>query len=335
MLALITVLFIPVLYLIGKAALAFLYGNKKLSGLTWGDAFLTGGLLLIGLAEGAHLGALVRGQSVCAAQKYFMLLLGAAVALSAAFLVIKRLIRKDGELGLQRMKEAGSKLWKAKEERLLLAVLLGLIICQGILILGRSAVYLDQDITLETVRTFLQEDMLYGSNPLTGKPYELGMPSRLKILCLPTLYAVFCRLTGASPEFVVWHLVPLAVLIFAYLAYASLGRALFSENRKAEYVFLIIVGVLFFVGDAMYGLEGFGLFHAGFQGTTIRNAVLLPYLFGLCLRRRFRSAVPVILAEACLVWTFYGAGMSLVVMLLFMLITLCRDKFFAGKEVSL
>ena len=331
----ITVLFIPVLFLIGKAALAFLYGNKKLSGLTWEDVFLTGGLLLIGLAEGAHLGALVHGQSVCAAQKYFMLLLGMAAALAMVFLVIKRLVQKSRDLSLQRMKEAGGKLWKAKDERLLLTALLGLIICQGILIIGRNAIFLDQDITLETVRTFLQEDMLYGCNPLTGRPYDLGMPSRLKILCLPTLYAVLCRLTGASPEFVVWHLIPPVVLIFAYLAYGSLGRVLFSENRKAQYRFLIIVGLLFFAGDAKYGMEGFGLLHVGFQGTTIRSAVLLPYLFSLCLRRRWRSAVLVILAEACLVWTFYGAGMSLIVMILFILIAFCKEKFFAGKEVSL
>lgn len=44
---------------------------------------------------------------------------------------------------------------------------------------------------------------------------------------------------------------------------------------------------------------------------TIRAAVLLPYLFSCLLERKYLGAVLCILAEACMVWTVYGAGVCL------------------------
>lgn len=223
--------------------------------------------------------------------------------------------------------------WRlTKAEGILACLLAAIMLCQFLMVTLRTAIYVDQDLTLETVITFLKEDRLYGSNPLTGFPYEQGIPSRLKILCLPTLYAVLCQWTGASPELVVWHLVPGAVLVLAYLAYVSLGRVMFPEQDYSRILFLIFVTLLFWVGDAMYGLEGFGLFHAGYQGATIRSAVLMPWLFGLCLRRKWKLAVCVILAEACIVWTLYGAGMGVAMLGIFLAILFGKKHLFGGKE---
>lgn len=46
---------------------------------------------------------------------------------------------------------------------------------------------------------------------------------------------------------------------------------------------------------------------------TIRAAVLLPYLLACLLERKYLGAVLCILAEACMVWTLYGAGVCLLV----------------------
>lgn len=85
----------------------------------------------------------------------------------------------------------------------------------------------------------------------------------------------------------------------------------------------------------MYGLEGFGLLHGGFQGVTIRNAVLMPYLFGLCLRRKWKLAILAILAESCLVWTLYGAGMGLLTVFLYFVVTFFKNRLTdGGKEAA-
>ena len=337
MLMLVTVLFFPVVYVLGKAALAFLYGNGKQNDLAWEDCLLTGGLLFVGLAEGAHLGALVRGQSVSVACSYLGLLLTALAGLSLAFLAIRWFMRgkkkaqkaqsvvtSDGDGEGMTVKKLRAKL--STREVLLLAGVGIVFLSQLLSILFRSAIYLGHDQTLETVITFLKEDRLYGSNPLTGMPYTQGMPLRLKILCLPTLYAVICQATGADPEFLVWHLVPAATLILAFLAYRSLGRAVFPEKRERAYLFWLCAVILFWVGDAVYGLEGFGLLRGGFQGTTIRSAVFLPYLFGAILRKKWLLAALCVFAEACVVWTLYGAGMGLMTCAAFIVIDFLYAK---------
>lgn len=326
-----TLLFFPMAFLLGKAALELLYGREAKGEFAWEDAILTGFLLTIGLAEGAHVGALMHGQSVSAALKYFGILFLGCLLVGGLFYGIRVLHWRKNKTNLVVAPKAER---QKRNERILLAGIGIVLVSQLLAILFRTAVYLDADLTLETVVTFVKEDRLFGSNPLTGRPYTQGVPTRIKLLCLPTLYGMFCKGTGALPETVVYKVVPAVVLIMAYLAYASVGRTLFSEKKWQADLFLLLAGILFWVEDSMYGLEGFGLLHAGFQGTAIRGGVLLPYLFGLCLRRKWKLAAGVILAEACIVWTLYGAGMGLAMCLAFGVIRLFRKRFFDGKEDS-
>ena len=71
---------------------------------------------------------------------------------------------------------------------------------------------------------------------------------------------------------------------------------------------MLAVALLYSVGDYMFGMDGFGVLHSGFRGVTIRAAILLPYTFGLMLRKKYKLVVLCILAEACIVWTLYGMG---------------------------
>ena len=178
-------------------------------------------------------------------------------------------------------------------------------------------IFQTQDMTLETVTSFLQTGKLYEINPMTGDFYEQGIPTRLKIFCLPTLYAAIGNAFKLNPETVVWHLVPAATLLLSYVSYGALGKTLFPDDEKNRRLFLTIVALLFFAGSYAYGMEGFGLFHVGFQGTTIRNAVLLPWLFSLCLRKKWLLTILVVAAEACITWTLYGLGMGLIIIVAF------------------
>lgn len=308
-------LFLP-LFLLGSAAVNLLYGKESQKTLFWEDRLLVGNLVLIGLAEGAQLIALMRGQSVSAFVQGFLALCMATLLLSVCLLAIVILMHKKKQ-EIPAAGHGGRIERLQKREGIALSIFLFFFLIQFCQILFCSAIYLETDLTLDAVVSFLTSDKIYACHPLTGFPYQQGIPTRLKILCLPTLYAAVSRLSGAEAEQVVWHFVPAMVLVLAYLAYYSLVRCLFPDNRFHRCLFMGFTALLISVGDYAYGMEGFGLMHGGFQGVTIRGAVLMPYLFGLCLRKKWRLAVLVLLAEACIVWTLYGLGAGALVLVTF------------------
>lgn len=190
--------------------------------------------------------------------------------------------------------------------------------------------------TVETVGSFLTTDAIYQVNPMTGQPYTQGIPSRLKILCLPTLYGSLCKWTGLSPGAVIWKGIPVAVLCSCYVAFGQLAHSLFPENgvsgqRVKRITFMTIVSLLLWAGTYQNGMDGFNLLCSGWRGVTIRNVVLFPWLMSLCLRRNYRLTVLCILAEACMVWTLYGCGVCMFVTAgMAVLQSFCRR--FRGKE---
>lgn len=195
----------------------------------------------------------------------------------------------------------------------LLALFLLLAASQLGFILSGADLYIQGDMTAETVESFLQTGSIYGENPLTGDMAGEEMPFRLKILCLPALYASLCRLLRLSPQFLVWKVVPAAALLGSYAAYACLGRSLFSDNRRKRLLFLTCVALLFWVGSYAPGVDGFGLLTAGWRGETLRGAILVPYTVSLCLRRKYPHAVLCCIAETCIIWTSVGLGACAVV----------------------
>ena len=334
MLALFAVIFFPLSWLLGNALILVLDRKKAREEYFWEDRTLAGVFILIGLAEGAHLGALVRGQSVFAFTKLAALLLIAAAGISCVItgVSIGLHVRSQKRAGAQT--DAPSREKRTTKEWVTLAAFLLLAGMQAFLILTGTRVYSEYDVTLETVTSFLRSGTMFTCNPLTGLPYEQGMPSRLKILCLPSAFAGICQICNASPEPVVWKMIPILTLAAAYLAYRSLARALFSGSRFLEFLFLLLTALLVFVGDYGYGMEGFGLLHAGFQGTTIRMAVMMPWLFGLCLRRKWRLVPLVLLAEACVVWTLYGLGMGFLLVAAFLALLCIQRALQKRKEGS-
>ena len=113
--------------------------------------------------------------------------------------------------------------------------------------------------TLETVNTFLKENAIYTVDPLTGVPYTVAMPLRLRILCLPTLYGAVCRWMGMGTADVVYRLIPCVTLLLGYAAYGRLGAVIFGEDGTKRKTFLLIVGILFCAGAYMPGMDGFAV----------------------------------------------------------------------------
>lgn len=269
---------------------------------TLGDWLITGEIVIIGLAEVSHLAALFLKLPFTRCALLFGGLAGGVLLVGAVY----------GGLRMKGRFERGETPWAQRSwdtpERLLYAAFAAMALSQLCFIGMGNIGYRQGDMTVETVESFLACDGLYQVNPMTGMPYREGIPLRLKILCLPTLYGSICRLTGLRPVTFVQVIVPMAVLLSSYVAFGAVGRALFPGDGRKRACFLLIVSLLLWTGAYRYGMDGFNVLCCGWRGVSVRSGVLLPWTVSLCLRGRWRSAVLCVLAECCLVWTLYGFG---------------------------
>lgn len=274
-----------------------------------GDYLIAGGIVVIGLAEIAHLTAVFLGRPFSDCATFFLVSL-ALFAAAVLFLCARRMKRERDSRQDSRHRKIVT-----RTEKVLFGIFALLVFSQLLFMVSYGGEYRQGDMTVETVGGFLTTDAVYGVNPMTGQPYTGGMPLRLKILCLPTLYACVSRFTGLPPQLAVRKLIPAVTLISCYIAYGILARTLFPEekDREKRLCFLIAVALLLWAGNDMYGMDGFGVLSCGYRGVTIRNNVLVPWLLSLCLRRKRLTAVLCVLAEACIVWTLYGLGVCVAV----------------------
>lgn len=290
----------------GRGVLGVIYYRQPIK-FHMADDYIVGWLVTIGLAQAAHLAAAFLGWSIS------RVAVGWAAAMLGA--VVPGVL-----LGVFLGRKKNPKSFTKREETTPLQVGLFiffvlLMVWQIVTITSQESVYRTGDMTLETVESFLYTDGVYTVNPLTGRAYEAGIPLRIRILSLPTLYAMLCQIFKVESLHLVWRYIPVVVLLLSYGAFWLIGTTLLEGDKKREkrLLFMIMVAMVFCVGDYAYGMDGFGLLHCGFQGVTIRNTVLVPYAFSLALRQRWRPAVLLMLAEACIAWTFYGLGVCLVV----------------------
>ena len=285
--------------LLGMGTLRVFYGGRTAQEMSLADGVLTGGIICIGLAETSHLGAVMMGWSFSCCIKVFYI--GVAVLCVASILELIWSLRKYSGIGL--IFERGT-----SRARILWILFAAVAVMQLIYVSTMQKVSIAGDMTLETVNSFLESDRVYEINPLTGKAYTLGMPLRLKILCLPTLYGILCQSFRINSEQLVYGISPMIVLLGSFFAYSTLAKYFFPKDLVKRGMFMLLVAVLFAMGDYMLGMDGFGVMHSGFRGVTIRAVILLPYTVGLVLRRKYRLIVLCVLAEACMVWTLYGIG---------------------------
>jgi hypothetical protein len=278
------------------------------------DFFLTGVLICVGLSEAAHLFGVFGHATVTDACRLFALFVTAASLCSILFLFFKKHFS-----GGRKIAENNHQFQPASAIYTALPVFI-IFLIEFIIIQVNGNIYTDGDMTVETVRTFIKTDGFYTVNPLTGMAYTAGIPSRLKILCLPGLYSFLSKIFCISPETLVWRGIPAFVLICTVATYANLADTLFGtagaynyKNTNKKNVFLLIVGLFLLLGDYMYGMDGFLLLESGYRGAALRALVLVPYAISLTLRKKWIPLILCIIAEGCIVWTFYGAGVCLFV----------------------
>ncbi len=305
-------------YLLGRGALRALYRKNRTQDISFADSMLTGGMVMIGLAEAAHLVAIVLGRSFSDSKKMFLIGLVFLLIMAGMLIIVEQWRKKKDKKATKeaerlRIKRVMSENPHQIRVQILYFLFGAMVLIQLLSIVIGQRIYLAGDMTVETVNSILATDTIYQVNPLTGQAYTLGIPMRLKMLCLPTFYAVLCDLFGMSAISVVWSVVPAFVLLGSYLAFYSVAKALFQEDVFKRGIFMVVVALLLWFGDYMYGVDGFGVQYAGFRGVSIRMTMLLPYTFGLLLRKKWRLVLLCVLTEACVVWTLYGMGSCLLV----------------------
>lgn len=168
--------------------------------------------------------------------------------------------------------------------------------------------YRGMDITMETVQTILCEGYQYTSNPLTGMTDTAGAPTRWRILVLPYVYATIADVTGISPATLVYELVPILVLLLSYLIYVEIAKTIYPESIYKQCIFMLFLVVARFFGDYLTETDGAFLFHCGYEGDAIRVVILMPLALWACLKNKWWLVILCMLAEAAIVWTFYGLG---------------------------
>lgn len=282
-------------------------------------------IALIGAAEGAHLYAVLLHRAFSQCVPVFIAAAVAFLALLCGYFLWCK--KREGAV-------MGDRVKFSRKEKFLLLLFGALVLSQILFVASGTWVYLKGDMTVETVGSFLETNAVYSVNPMTGGAYQGGIPMRLKVLCLPTLYGVLSRITGIRPEYLVWQIIPAFTLLFAYAAYSSLARSLFPEEREKRLLFLVLVAILIWIGSYRYGMDGFGILYAGWRGVTLRNMILIPYALSLCLRKKYFLALACLAAEACIVWTLYGLGASLIVVAGVTLTNLLCRRFEAGREAE-
>lgn len=271
-----------------------------------GEKLIERSIYIFGIAEALHLAGLFKHVPISSLAGIALPAWLAAVVLFAVKdMLDKKKKKKQGE-----ETETGAlEGFRRFPYRTLLFYLIAVL--QAVWFLMLQTPEISGDITGETVQTFLTENAVYNVNPMTGSAFTQGMPARLKILGLPTFYALFCRLTGCPTVYTVYRIMPLVTFLLAYVVYGLWARFLFPKDYKKQITFLLVIALLFQFGCYGTVSDGARLFAAGWRGETIRALILLPYALLCLMKKRKKGVLLCILAEACMVWTLYGVGLVL------------------------
>ena len=294
-------------WLIGAGVWAVL-GRKASNLVHMTDAWITGSLCCIGLAQVLHLLGAFGHLSL---SRLLMLWRVSLAVLGILALAVVAVTRHKHRERFRILPQKGGCF-------LLPGIFLLTVLFQAVYVYCMPAVTAPGDITVETLHSFLATDGIYLVNPLTGQAYVQGMSLRYKILGLPTLYTLLVASFPVDGAVLVQNLMPVVVLAGSYMAYYRIARLLFGSDLRKKYLFLILVGMIFWCGEGAVWLDGYAALHGAWLGTSIRNLVLLPYALSLGLERDLRRTWPgmvlCVLAEACVCWTFNGLGMCLLLL---------------------
>ena len=131
--------------------------------------------------------------------------------------------------------------------------------------------------------TDVHTDSIFAVDPYTGCEYRT-LPRRYVLSPFPVFLAVVSQLSGGLHPAIMAHMVfPVIFLPMAYMVQYCLAEKLFSGERKAKDIYLLLAAcICSFSGYSVYNAGNFQMVRI-WQGKAVLASVLLPYLLYLCI----------------------------------------------------
>ena len=283
---------------------------------------------ILGAAEAINLLALAKHMQVDKASKLFLV---AFILVSVAFVVVLTILVKKN---FSFFKSQVNNVKSNKTSVFIFICFIIMVIFQIILHYYLCKPYIAGDITGETVTTFIRSNEFHTINPLTGLPYTEGIPNRLKILCIPSLYAFISSITGISPYTLCYRLAPTFIVPVAYLVYYLYAEYLFGKDTLKKTSFMLIISFVLFFGFIGTITETRFLMTQAWSPEAIRNTIILPFIIISLFKKKWWDVAICILAEAVLCWTLYGLGYGIVLTIAYFIVSYIYKIYRNKKEVS-
>ena len=306
-------LFVP--FLMGKPICKLL--SRDVKGVA--DAYICGLMTMFAVSGVLHLFVMFTNKSFSYYLKIYPVIVLAMATVGVVLTVID--VKKNNAefSGKARIVSFCSE-WLKNRELLIFSVLnLGvMLLCVTRIVTGQPDV--TGDFTLETIKTTLQTDSIYQFNSFTGNLIEEGMPIRQQILTLPFFQLFLSDFFAVEISTFLYKIFPCFVFLWGVLVYSRLAGTLFAKQKERQILFLFIVNFMLLVGDYARMTPAWLVLHQGFTGYAICAHVIIPFAIYLCMKRKWLMAFLCVAAEMFLIWTTYGLGYSVLVIIIFALV---------------
>lgn len=306
-------LFVP--FLIGQPICKMLNrGGKEVV-----DIYVCGVMTMFVISGVLHLFVMLTNNSFSYYLKMYPIIVF-TMAIIGAVLIVFDVKKNKAENSVKPRITGFGSAWLKNGELLMFGVLnlVVMLLCVTRIVTGEPDV--TGDFTLETIRTTLQTDSIYQYNSFTGKLIEEGMPIRQQILTLPFFQLFLSDFFCVEIKTVLYKIFPCFVFFWGVLVYSRLAEILFAKQKERQLLFVFIVNFMMLVGDYARMTPAALVIHQGFTGYAICAHVIIPFAICLSMNRKWLMACVCVAAEMFLIWTTYGLGYSVLVIILFALI---------------
>ena len=257
------------IWLVLIPALAGVPLAKRKKDYTLGESFLTGILLMFGVAEILILPAIFRKMTL-----HFVTGVFATVMIALAVCGLWA-FWKDRKLHMERIRtslpQVSVWMWLA----------VAAILVQIVIAVVYAHMDADDSFYVGTATTSVYTDSVFLINPYSGVAYQT-LPKRYILSPFPILLAALSQLSGGLHPAIMAHVIyPVVFFTAAYLVYHQFGKLLFPDEKGQQGIFLLFCAVLiWFSGFSVYTAGNFQMIRI-WQGKAILASVLLPFL--ICL----------------------------------------------------
>lgn len=172
-----------------------------------------------------------------------------------------------------------SKLLPRKKELLVLGIML--LAIAVVIVRVISLYYFERDdLMLETVRINVLTGTVNTYNPLTGRPYELGLIKSKLLVTMPLYYTYWCVTYGIDAR-VLLYLVCIFQTIVCIFMSCKCAMSAVMKTRRKQMLCVFFLAVLLASGDYFKGAIGYKVLWNGYDGGSIVVAVMMAYIIYL------------------------------------------------------